>query len=150
MHRDIYWWSVHSKKIKSAYRDWCVSCRHSAWHAFLWIQYFDARCSYAYSHIEYRQWYINQFYSRICQHHVANLIHSCTFMVVIIYFQCCICRLFLYYFCSKTNQMRQCIKFIYFGMTLYMFRTVFWSIIKSSGLYVQQQAFVKQILLSAC
>jgi len=38
----------------------------------------------------------------------------------------------------------------YFGMTLYMFRTVFPSIIRSSRLYTQQQAFVKQILLSAC
>ena len=37
----------------------------------------------------------------------------------------------------------------YFGMTLYMFRTVFLSIISSSRLYIQQQAFVKQILLSA-
>jgi len=40
---------------------------------------------------------------------------------------------------------------IYFiGVTLYMFRTVFPSIIRSSKLYVQQQAYVKQILLSAC
>jgi len=38
----------------------------------------------------------------------------------------------------------------YFGMTLYIFRTVFPSIIRSSRLYIQQQAFVKQILLSAC
>ena len=38
----------------------------------------------------------------------------------------------------------------YFGITLYMFRTVFTSIIRSSRLYIQQQAFVKQILLSAC
>jgi len=37
----------------------------------------------------------------------------------------------------------------YFGMTLYMFRTVFPSIIRSSRLYIKQQAFVKQILLSA-
>ena len=36
---------------------------------------------------------------------------------------------------------------LYFGMTLYMFRTVFPSIIRSSRLYIQQQAFVKQILL---
>ena len=35
----------------------------------------------------------------------------------------------------------------YFGMTLYMFRTVFPSIIRSSRLYIQQQAYVKQILL---
>jgi len=35
-------------------------------------------------------------------------------------------------------------------MTLYMFRTVFPSIIRSSRLYIQQQVYVKQILLSAC
>jgi len=46
--------------------------------------------------------------------------------------------------------MHQCIKFIYFRKTLYMFRTVFPSIIRSSRLYTQQQVFVKQILLSAC
>jgi len=38
----------------------------------------------------------------------------------------------------------------YLGMTLYMFRTVFPCIIRSSRLYIQQQAFVKQILPSAC
>jgi len=38
----------------------------------------------------------------------------------------------------------------YFGMKLYMFRTVFPPIISSSRLYIQQQAFVRQILLSAC
>ena len=37
----------------------------------------------------------------------------------------------------------------YFRITLYMFRTVFPSIIRSSRLYIQQQAFVKQIMLSA-
>jgi len=37
--------------------------------------------------------------------------------------------------------MRQCIKFICFGMALYMFQTVFPSIIRSSGQYIQQQAF---------
>jgi len=36
----------------------------------------------------------------------------------------------------------------YFGMTLYMFRTVFPSTISSSRLYILQQAFVKQILLT--
>ena len=35
----------------------------------------------------------------------------------------------------------------YFGMTLYMFRTVFPSIITSSRLYVQQQTYAKQVLL---
>jgi len=38
----------------------------------------------------------------------------------------------------------------YFRIVLYVFRTVFPSIIRSSRLYIQQQAFVKQILLSAC
>jgi len=45
--------------------------------------------------------------------------------------------------------MHQCIKLFYFGMTLYMFRTVFPSIIRSSRLCIQQRAFVKQIVLSA-
>jgi len=44
--------------------------------------------------------------------------------------------------------MHQYIKLVYFGMTIYMFRTVFPSTIRSSRLYIQQQAFVKQILLS--
>jgi hypothetical protein len=35
------------------------------------------------------------------------------------------------------------------GITHYMFRTVFPSIIKSSRLYIQQQVYVKQILLAA-
>jgi len=38
----------------------------------------------------------------------------------------------------------------YFGMTLYMFGAVFPSITRSSILYIEQQAYVKQILLSAC
>jgi hypothetical protein len=38
----------------------------------------------------------------------------------------------------------------YFGMLLFMFRAVFPSIFRSSRLYIEQQAFVKQILLSAC
>jgi len=58
--------------------------------------------------------------------------------------------------------MHQCHKFSYFRMTLYMFRTVFPSIIRSSRLYiqqfpsiinsrlyVQQQVYVKRILLTA-
>jgi len=54
------------------------------------------------------------------------------------------------YFYSKTNQMHQYLKFILFGVTLYMFWTVFPTIIRSSRLHIQQQAYVKQILLSAC
>jgi len=46
--------------------------------------------------------------------------------------------------------MLQCIVLVYFGMTLYMFRTVFLSIASTSRLYLQPQAFVKQILLTAC
>ena len=37
----------------------------------------------------------------------------------------------------------------YFEMTLYMFRVIFPSIIRSSRLYIQQEALVKHILLSA-
>jgi len=42
--------------------------------------------------------------------------------------------------------MHQCIKFIYFRMTLYTFWTVFASIIRSSRLYVQQYLFDKCLL----
>ena len=43
--------------------------------------------------------------------------------------------------------MRQCNKLFYFGMTIYMFRMVFPSIIRSSRLYIQQQAYVKQMMM---
>jgi hypothetical protein len=46
--------------------------------------------------------------------------------------------------------MQQFLKFMLFGMTLYMFRTVFTSIVRSSRLYIQQQVYVKQALLPAC
>ena len=48
--------------------------------------------------------------------------------------------------------MHQCIKFIYFRMTLYMFRTVFPSIIRSSRLYIEQQAMSNRYccLLAIC
>jgi len=39
---------------------------------------------------------------------------------------------------------------LYFVVALYMFRTVFPSIIRSLRLYIQHQAYVKQILLTAC
>jgi len=39
--------------------------------------------------------------------------------------------------------MHQCLKFILFGVTLDIYRTVFPSIIRSSRLYIQQHAFVK-------
>jgi len=38
----------------------------------------------------------------------------------------------------------------YFGMTVYMFRTVSPSIFRSSRLYIQQQAFVKQMPVAVC
>jgi hypothetical protein len=50
----------------------------------------------------------------------------------------------------KPNRRTNVSNLFYFGVTLYMFHTVFLSIIRSSRLYIQQQAFVKQILLSAC
>jgi len=49
-------------------------------------------------------------------------------------------------FYSKTYQMHHCLKFILFWITLYTFRTVFPSIVRSSRLYIQQQKYVKQIL----
>jgi len=45
--------------------------------------------------------------------------------------------------------MHQFLKFILFGITFYMFRTVFPSIIKRSRLYIQHQVYVKQMLLPA-
>ena len=52
-------------------------------------------------------------------------------------------------FYSKTNWMHQILKFILFWNNIYMFRTVFPSIIKSSRPYIQQQVYVKQIMLPA-
>ena len=49
----------------------------------------------------------------------------------------------------KPTRCTNVVHLFYFGMTLYRFRTVFLSIIRSSRLYIQQQIFVKQILLSA-
>jgi len=46
-------------------------------------------------------------------------------------------RILIYFYC-KTNQIHQGLKFISFGITLYMFRTVFPPIISSSRLYIQQ------------
>jgi hypothetical protein len=50
------------------------------------------------------------------------------------------------YFYSKTNQMQNISNLFYFGTTLYMFRTVSPSIIKSLGLYIQHQVYVTQVL----
>ena len=54
------------------------------------------------------------------------------------------------YFYSKTNQMHNISNLLYFGTTLYMYRTVFPFIIRSLRLYIQHQVHVKQILLTAC
>ena len=48
----------------------------------------------------------------------------------------------LIYFYSKTNHMHNISNLFYFGTTLYMFRTVFSSIIRSLRLYIQQQIYV--------
>ena len=42
--------------------------------------------------------------------------------------------------------MHQSLKFIYFGTTLYMFRTLSPSIIRSLRLYIQHQVYVIQVL----
>jgi len=54
------------------------------------------------------------------------------------------------FFSVKATRCTNVSNLFYFEMTLYMFRTVFPSIIRSSRLYIQQQAYVKQLLLSAC
>jgi len=50
-------------------------------------------------------------------------------------------------FLSKPTRCTKVSNLFYFGMTLYMFRTVFLSVIRISRLYTQEKAFVKQILL---
>jgi len=48
------------------------------------------------------------------------------------------------YFYSKTNQMLNISNLFYFGTTLYIFRTVFPSIIRSLRPYIQHQVYVIQ------
>jgi hypothetical protein len=55
----------------------------------------------------------------------------------------------LLYLIIKTNQMHQSLKYILFGMKLYIFQTFLPSIIRSSKLYIQHKEFVRQILLTA-
>jgi len=50
------------------------------------------------------------------------------------------------YFYSKTNQMHNISNLFYFGTTLYMFRAVSPSIIRSLRLYIQYQVYVIQVL----
>jgi hypothetical protein len=49
-------------------------------------------------------------------------------------------------FCSKTSQMHNISNLFYFGTTLYMFRTVSASIIRSLILYIQRHVYVIQVL----
>ena len=49
-------------------------------------------------------------------------------------------------FYSKTNQIHNISNLFYFGTTLYMFQTVFPSIIRSLKLYIQHQVCVIQVL----
>jgi hypothetical protein len=49
-------------------------------------------------------------------------------------------------FYSKTNQMHNTSNLFYFGTTLYMFRTVSPSIIRSLRLYIQHKVYVIQVL----
>jgi len=50
------------------------------------------------------------------------------------------------YFYSKTNQKHNISNLFCFGTTLYMFRTVSPSIIRSLRLYIQHQVYVIQVL----
>ena len=50
---------------------------------------------------------------------------------------------------SKINKMHLLSQIIYSRKTLYMFWTVFPSIIRSSRLHIQHQTYVKQLLLTA-
>jgi hypothetical protein len=46
--------------------------------------------------------------------------------------------------------MHQFLEFIYFGLTIYTFRTVFPSIIRSSRLYIQQHTYVTDFIIAYC
>jgi len=52
-------------------------------------------------------------------------------------------------FAEYNQQDAKFLKFIYFCKTLYMFQTVFPSIIRSSKLHIQLQVFVRPLLLPA-
>ena len=74
------------------------------------------------------------------------VVFTCKFISHLMFIGPCI----VIYFYSKTNQMHNISNSFYFGTTLYMFRTVFPSIVRSLRLYIQHQVYVKQILLTAC
>ena len=54
------------------------------------------------------------------------------------------------HFYSKTNQMHNNSDLLYIGSALYMFPTVFPSIIRSLRLYTQHQSYVIQVQPTAC
>jgi len=54
------------------------------------------------------------------------------------------------YFYSKPNYMHHISYLFYFGSALYMFRTVFPTIIRSLRLYAQRQAYVIQVQPANC
>jgi len=49
-------------------------------------------------------------------------------------------------FCSNTNQMHNISNLFYFGTKLYMFQTVYPSVIRSLRPYIQHQVHVTQVL----
>jgi hypothetical protein len=53
---------------------------------------------------------------------------------------------FRVYFYSKTKKMHNISNLFHFGTSLYMFRTVFPSIIRNLRLYIQHQVYVIQVL----
>jgi hypothetical protein len=55
----------------------------------------------------------------------------------------------VFYFCSKTNEMHQFLKFISSRSSTLHGLEVFPSIIRSLRVYIQHQVYVKQILLTA-
>jgi hypothetical protein len=67
-------------------------------------------------------------------------------LAAIIYFLTFVGPCIVIYFYGKTNQMHNISNLFYFGATLYMFRMVFPSIIRSLRLYIQHQVYVIQVL----
>jgi len=60
------------------------------------------------------------------------------------------CKLTFYISIAKPTRCTSFSNLFHFIVALYMFRTVFPSIIRSLRLYIQHQVYVKQILLFAC
>jgi hypothetical protein len=85
--------------------------------------------------------------------YVQNTFHCYRSNVGESFFMTFIDRYIVIYSYSKTKQMRRFLKLFIFCITFYTFQTASPSIIRISGLYilyVQQQIYVKQVLLPAC